>query len=164
MNVYRIASFVHRGRTSGDQHRRGAEQRCGAAAAAARWRSRASKYSTRGPVHEAFAETVTFDPQAGIGRSQSAAGPHRGTAAGAAPGRRTMSPGFPATGLGTTSAAIFCGSAAFGGRYHQAGSGFPVTGAVRKGRPMDIGLLGRRAMPSEVEYLPEPPASDGNRS
>ncbi len=31
---------------------------------------------TRGPVHEAFAETITFDPEPGIVAPQSAAGRH----------------------------------------------------------------------------------------
>ena len=31
---------------------------------------------TRGPVHEAFAETITFDPQPGIVAPKSAAGRH----------------------------------------------------------------------------------------
>ena len=39
---------------------------------------------TRGPVHEAFAETVTFDPQPGIVRAEGPAGRHRRTAAGSA--------------------------------------------------------------------------------
>ena len=36
---------------------------------------------TRGPVHEAFAETITFNPQPGMVGAESAAGRHRRSAA-----------------------------------------------------------------------------------
>ena len=101
---------------------------------------------TRGPVHEAFAETVTFDPEPGFIAPERAAGADRGAAAGAAARKAPTWLGFPATGRGTTSATISCGSAAFGERYHPVVSGCPVTGAGRvKAQPMDIGLLGRCA-------------------
>ena len=113
---------------------------------------------TRGPVHEAFAETVTFDPEPGV------VVPKAPPAAieEFPPGSDRQGPtsrGFPAIGAGTTIGTIFCGSAAFGATCRPAASGCPATGAS-PGKASS-GLPGTGPMPRRARwtYLPEPPAS-----
>ena len=82
---------------------------------------------TRGPVHEAFAETVTFDPEPGLVAPKRRRPPSKNC-------RRTRSPkeptsrGSPATGHGTRSEAISFGSAASGATFRRDASGCPVIG------------------------------------
>ncbi len=63
---------------------------------------------TRGPVHEAFAETVTFDPEPGIVTPKAPRTPSRNCRRNSVP-REPTSPGSPATGPGMTSGLISSG-------------------------------------------------------
>ena len=92
------------------------------------------------------------------GRAEGRTRSDRGAAAGSKARRETTSPGFPATGRGMTSAATFCGSAASGGPCRRVASGCPATGAARQGQQWVSGYWAD-AQASEVEYLPQPPAT-----
>ena len=93
---------------------------------------------TRGPVHEAFAETVTFDPEPGIVVPK--APPDRSKKWRLTKGRKAPTwPGSPATGVGMTSETISCGSAASGAPCRPVASGCPGIGPNR-----DKAINGRR--------------------
>ncbi len=105
--------------------------------------------------HEAFAETVTSIPSR-ASWCRSAAGRHRGIAADQ---RGPTSRGSPATGAGTTSEAISFGSAASGAPCRPVANGCPGIGASpAQGFQWTSGYWAD-AKASEVEYLPEPPAT-----
>ena len=100
---------------------------------------------TRGPVHEAFAETVTFDPEPGIVTPKAPP-----AAIEEVPPEQRLeggptSRGFPVIGAGTTSEPISFGSAAFGGPCRPVANGCPAIGASR-GRAIN-GLPGTGPMP-----------------
>ena len=93
---------------------------------------------TRGPVHEAFAETVTFDPQPGMASPKRRPPPSKNCRLNSDwPG--TTSHGSPATGPGTTNETTSCGSAASGAICRLAANGCPAIGASPRkainGRP-----------------------------
>ena len=101
----------------------------------------------RGPIHEAFAAPVVYNPTPGVvvpsrrlrRRSRSSRRPR-------SPRGRTSS-GFPATGHGTTSGTITSGSAGSGATSRPAGSGSRATGARSTGASAGPPGSGRRWPP-----------------
>ena len=101
----------------------------------------------RGPVHEAFAEAVTYDPEPGIVVPKCRGLPSRNCRQNRDQREPTL-PGSPAIGAGMTNGAISFGSAASGAPCRLAANGCPGIGA----RPVkdfsglpDIGPMRRRA-------------------
>ena len=113
---------------------------------------------TRGPVHEAFAETSDFRSRAGHRGAQRRRRTPSKKCRRTSGRRGPTSRGSPATGAGTTSGTISCGSAASGERCRLVANGCPGIGARPARLSMDVRLLGR-CQASEVQYLPEPPAT-----
>ena len=118
---------------------------------------------TRGPIHEAFAAPMVHDPKAAPIDSQSSRR-HRSRRCRltrSLPAR--MSSGSPATGAGTSRAAISSGSAASGASHRPIISGFPATGtrstAATSGSPEPGFRSAHGQSQSQQSYLPPPPAS-----
>ena len=108
---------------------------------------------TRGPVHEAFAETITFDPEPGIVVPK--APPDRSKKWRLTRGRKVpTSPGFPATGVGTTSGTISCGSAEFGAPCRPVASGCPAIGVNRSKAFNGLPATGPMQRPTRLTICP----------
>ena len=118
----------------------------------------AAEVLTRGPVHEAFAETVSYNPQPGRSRRK----PRRLRSKNCRRTRGRKGPtwlGSPATGLGTTNAATTFGSAAFWRDLPPGRQWVPgYWGPSGQGQQWTSGYWADAAV-SSVGYLPEPPAS-----
>jgi hypothetical protein len=114
---------------------------------------------TRGPVHEAFAETVTFDPEPGIVVIKDAAGVDRGAAARPAAGRGECRLDSRLLGLGRGAERLPLDQRHCGAPCRRAASGCPAIGdGPARGFQWTSGYWAD-AQASEIEYLPEPPAT-----
>ena len=113
---------------------------------------------TRGPVHEAFAETVTFDPEPGIVVPKAPPDADRGIAAGTATGGSQRGLDSRLLGLGRRADRFPVGQRHLASVAAGSPMGARLLGPVRSRRSMDFGYWAD-AKASEVEYLPEPPAT-----
>ncbi len=114
------------------------------------------EYLLRGPLHEAFAEPVTFDPQPGLVVPNGAARAGPGDAAGSQ-ARRRCRVDFRATGPGTTSARIIFGSPAFTACFRRANAAVPGYWRQAGNGYQWVPGFWTPAEAQQVEYLPPPP-------
>jgi hypothetical protein len=100
---------------------------------------------TRGPVHEAFAGMVTFNPEPGIVISKAPPEVIEEIPPEERPEGDNVR-GFPVTGVGMMNGVIFSGSAARGARCRRAARGWRVIGAQTSARLINGSLVTGRTL------------------